>query len=145
MLSIQLLSDLHLEAPTSYDVFQITPSAPSLALIGDIGCVKDDGYLEFISKQLAKFKIVLLLLGNHEPYHSSWESVKQKLRDLEVKARANQTDGSFGTFIFLEQTRYDISLYTTILGCTLHSSILPFQSESVSFGDLGRLDSVHAL
>ena len=114
--------------------------------------MKEDGYLEYISKQLAKFKTVLLLLGNHEPYHSSWESVKQKFRDLKVKARANQKDKGFGTFIFLEQTRYDISLDTTILGfsfgyiiilyffskvyClgTLHSNILPFQSETVSFG-----------
>jgi hypothetical protein len=41
MLPIQLLSDLHLEAPKGYDVFEVVPSAPYLALIGDIGCVKD--------------------------------------------------------------------------------------------------------
>lgn len=132
--AIQILSDLHLEAPKSYDVFEVTPTAPCLALIGDIGCVKDDGYLPFIERQLAQFRVVFLLLGNHEPYHSSWVDVKQKLRQFEQETRGKHTDGSFGSFIFLDQTRYDLSNDITILGCTLFSNILPSQSESVSFG-----------
>ncbi|KAI9879149.1 MAG: hypothetical protein M1830_009408 [Pleopsidium flavum] len=134
MSPIQLLSDLHLEAPKSYDIFEITPTAPCLALIGDIGCVKDDGYLPFIERQLVKFKVVFLLLGNHEPYHSTWAAVKQKLRRFERETCKKRKDGSFGAFIFLDQTRYDLSSDITILGCTLFSNILPPQSESVSIG-----------
>lgn len=50
MPSIQVLSDLHLEAPKSYNIFGITPTAPYLALLGDIGCVRDEEYLLFLEK-----------------------------------------------------------------------------------------------
>ncbi|RYP91189.1 hypothetical protein DL770_002666 [Monosporascus sp. CRB-9-2] len=36
MAAIQILSDLHLEAPRAYDVFEITPRTPYLALLGGI-------------------------------------------------------------------------------------------------------------
>lgn len=71
MTAIQIVSDLHLEIPSAYDVFQIPPEAPYLAFLGDIGLVNDDGFLSFIEAQLRKFEIVFLLLGNHEPWHST--------------------------------------------------------------------------
>src|ERR1700712_3903432 len=123
MSSIQILSDLHLETLKSYDVFEITPAAPYLALLGDIGCVNDLGYFEFLEKQLPKFKIVFVLLGNHEPYYSSWELAKQKLRDIEKELWEKNTDGKLGKLVFMDQTRYDLSPTTTILGCTLFSNI----------------------
>ncbi|MCJ1366316.1 hypothetical protein MMC16_005444 [Acarospora aff. strigata] len=134
MSTIQLLSDLHLETPKSYDIFDITPTAPYLALIGDIGCLKDNDYIPFIERQLPKFRVVFLLLGNHEPYHSSWVTVIEKLRAFEGKTRKKQADGGTGSFIFLDQTRYDLSSDITILGCTLYSNIVPSQSDHVSFG-----------
>src|SRR4051812_25005048 len=39
-----------------------------------------------------------------------------------------------GEFIILDQTRYDISPSTTVLGCTLFSGITPEQMRSVSYG-----------
>lgn len=48
MASFQILSDLHLEAPKAYDLFDIVPKAPYLALLGDIGNVKDDGLFIFL-------------------------------------------------------------------------------------------------
>jgi hypothetical protein len=67
MSSLQILSDLHLGEPKSYDSFEIIPIAPYLALIGDIGYVKDAEYLSFLERQLSTFKIVFLVLGttNH--------------------------------------------------------------------------------
>jgi hypothetical protein len=143
---LQILSDLHLEAPAAYDVFEIPPKAPYLALLGDIGLIKDSRYLDFLSKQLFLFKIVFLLLGNHEPYDSEWAIVKQKIRDFEVAANtasAADQSGESGHFIFLDQTRFDLSRDVTILVCTLYSSILPEQTEHVSFGlnDFYRIDS----
>ena len=44
-MAVQVLSDLHLEAPKAYDVFEIVPKAPYLALLGDVGNIashKDD-------------------------------------------------------------------------------------------------------
>lgn len=134
MPSIQLLSDLHLEVPKSYDVFEITPTAPYLALIGDIGCIKDDDYFPFIERHLPRFKTVFLLLGNHEPHHSNWAAVKEKVWQFEKETREKHAGGTYGSFIFLDQTRHDLSPDTTVLGCTLYSHILPSQSDHVSFG-----------
>jgi hypothetical protein len=129
MPSIQILSDLHLEAPKSYDVFEITPKAPYLALVGDIGCVKDPECFSFIEKQL------FLLLGNHEPYHSNWAATKQALQNFSQQMISKKnSDTNLGSFILLDQTRYDLSPSLTILGCTLFSNILPSQTEHVSFG-----------
>lgn len=135
MTSIQILSDLHLEAPKGYDVFEIAPKAPYLALIGDIGCVKDAEYFAFISKQLCNFKIVFLILGNHEPYHSDWVTAKQSIQTFSHEmSEKKQSDKGLGSFILLDQTRYDLSPSLTILGCTLFSHILPAQTDHVSFG-----------
>ncbi|KAF6832201.1 calcineurin-like phosphoesterase [Colletotrichum plurivorum] len=57
-MSIQILSDLHLESPKAYDIFEVVPKAPILALLGDIGYVgthKDD-YLTFLNQQLSQFR-----------------------------------------------------------------------------------------
>src|SRR5690242_18460127 len=72
MVKIQVLSDLHLESPSAYDIFEVEPAAEYLALAGDTGRVKDAGLIAFLRKHLAKFKIIFFVIGNHEPYLSSW-------------------------------------------------------------------------
>jgi len=134
MTCIQILSDLHLEAPKSYDVFEITPVSSYLALIGDIGCIKDPEYFTFLKKQLSIFKIVFVLLGNHEPYHSDWGTAVEKLRQLEKETNEASIDGDLGSLIFMDRKRYDLSPDTTILGCTLFSRIPSSQMMGVSFG-----------
>lgn len=131
---IQILSDLHLEAPKSYDLFEIIPIAPCLPLIGDIGCVKDTEYLSFLERQLSKFKTVFLIFGNHEPYHSSWATTRQKLRQFEEEMRVKNSAGDLGLFVLMDQTRFDVSPEITVLGCTLFSNVSSSQTESVSFG-----------
>jgi hypothetical protein len=71
-MAVQILSDLHLEAPPAYDIFKITPKAPYLALLGDIGnaVAHKSGFMGFLSRQLKQFRAVLFVLGNHEAYHS---------------------------------------------------------------------------
>jgi len=131
----QILSDLHLEVPKSYDIFEITPKAPYLALLGDIGTVEDDDYLTFLQEQLSKFEVVFLLLGNHEPYHSNWKTTKTKIQQFEKEARIRcENDKHLGQLVFLDQTRFDVSPDITILGCTLFSDIGPAQANDVSFG-----------
>jgi hypothetical protein len=48
---IQVLSDLHLETPATYDVFTISPQSSTLALLRDIGYVQDAGFFEFLQQQ----------------------------------------------------------------------------------------------
>lgn len=134
-IQLQILSDLHLETPAVYDIYEINPKAPYLALLGDIGYVKDEGFFPFLRKQLEVFRIVFLVLGNHEPYHSSWadakSNVKRFIDDMDGLSRNGQ---ALGSLVLLDQTRYDISPTVTILGCTLFSHVAEEQRESVDFG-----------
>jgi hypothetical protein len=82
---------------------------------------------------------VFFLLGNHEPYHSSFPTSKKRVLSFqktwnEEKRVSNPSSSSLGEFIFLDQTRYDINRNVTILGCTLFSKITPEQHKTVSFG-----------
>jgi UDP-2,3-diacylglucosamine pyrophosphatase LpxH len=71
-ISIQLVSDLHLEIghgqDSGYEGFKIVPKAETLALLGDIGAICDDRLFEFLRRQLLQFKRVFYVLGNHEFY-----------------------------------------------------------------------------
>ncbi|KAJ5902767.1 hypothetical protein N7495_003295 [Penicillium taxi] len=131
----QMISDLHLESPAAYDIFQVKPRAPYLALIGDIGYVKDEGFFHFIRKQIEAFRIVFLVLGNHEPYHSNWAQTKLRVKIFESQLNESFKRGeTSGQFVFLDQTRYDLSPTLSILGCTLFSQIAQTQMEGVSYG-----------
>ncbi|KAJ5904614.1 hypothetical protein N7504_006997 [Penicillium tannophilum] len=135
MASLQIVSDLHLETPIAYDVFQIPPKAPFLALLGDIGVVNDDGFFPFIRRQLQNFQIVFLLLGNHEPYHLTWNQTKEKVHEFSVSLNQRHSqDDHLGDFVFLDQTRFDLDDNVTILGCTLFSKVSEKHRESVSLG-----------
>ncbi|KAI1332866.1 Ser/Thr protein phosphatase superfamily [Xylariaceae sp. FL0255] len=145
MVPIQILSDLHLESPKAYDIFEVPPRAPYLALLGDIGYATKhhDDYCAFLRRQLAHFKIVFLVLGNHEPWESDWKETRRRMRVFEnviQKERSAATTGSIGEFVLLDRTRYDIppagerDTGLTILGCTLFSLVSPESLEDVSFG-----------
>lgn len=130
MAKIQILSDLHLESPAAYDVFEIAPTAEYLALLGDIGYTRDVGLLEFLRKHLGKFKIIFYVLGNHEAYHSSYAASKQNLLTLQAETEHQAS----GRFVLLDKTRYDLSPTVSILGCTLFSKITAAQKDFVNFG-----------
>lgn len=136
MATFQIVSDLHLENPAAYDLFEIPASAPYLALLGDIGVAKDDGFFSFLEAQLPNFEIVFLLLGNHEPWYSSWNQTKQKLHQFSDRLDQQRLSqpGSQGRFVFLDQTRHDLSPSLTILGCTLYTRVSEIHRERVSFG-----------
>ncbi|KAI0472541.1 Ser/Thr protein phosphatase superfamily [Xylariaceae sp. FL0804] len=140
MVAIQIVSDLHLESPKAYDVFEIPPRAPHLALLGDIGYARDEEeYTGFLRTQLRNFRTVFLVLGNHEPWHLSWEAARDKLRRFERIAREERAaDPRLGSFVLLDKTRYDLEgpggESITILGCTLFSRVPAESLEAVSFG-----------
>jgi hypothetical protein len=75
-ISIQLLSDLHLEINRGegpdYEIFRITPKADILALLGDIGTLNEDRLFRFLRQQTSQFSRVLYLPGNHEFYRSDY-------------------------------------------------------------------------
>ncbi|KAL7622036.1 hypothetical protein AAE478_007537 [Parahypoxylon ruwenzoriense] len=140
MVAIQILSDLHLEAPKGYDIFEIPPRASYLALLGDIGFLSRDldEYSNFLLVQLRQFKVVFLILGNHEPYHSTWSKVKESVANFQKNVESRREGGeTLGEFVFLDRTRFDIDVEddkVSVLGCTLFSNVPPESHDHVSFG-----------
>ncbi|RMZ78131.1 hypothetical protein DV738_g3993, partial [Chaetothyriales sp. CBS 135597] len=133
-MAVQILADLHLEAPKAYDIFEIVPKAPYLALLGDVGNVashKDD-YLAFLTLQLKNFRAVLFVPGNHEAYHSSWPEALSILRTFEQDVHK---DGSLGDFVLLDRAVFKVpDTNVVILGCSLFSSIPAENEMAVSIG-----------
>lgn len=141
MIALQIVSDLHLESPIAYDIFEITPKAPYLALLGDIGYLvqHEAEYVEFLKRQLSNFRIVFLVLGNHEPWHSTWDKCLQIARrwERELNENGGKQAGS-GELVVLDRDRYEIKGpagdTVIVLGCTLFSRVPSEAAEAVSFG-----------
>jgi len=133
-MKIQILSDLHLESPKAYDIFEIEAKAPYLALLGDIGNIVShkDECLAFLTQQLRQFQAVFFVPGNHEAYHSNWTETLGFLRAFEEHMRGK---AGFGEFVLLERRRYQIpETNIVILGCSLFSAIPPERNKDVSVG-----------
>ena len=132
-MEIQILSDLHLEAPKGYDVFEITPTAPYLALLGDIGNTAHKGeFRAFLTQQLKQFRAVFLVPGNHEPYHSTWPDSLAFFTSFREDA---EKDLSLGKFILLDRANFHIpDTNTVILGCSLFSHVPAASQMNVEMG-----------
>ena len=137
--SIQIMSDLHLETHPSYD-FDFPKAAPHLALSGDIGHVGRDDLFKFLERQLLRYQTVFFLLGNHEPYHLSMEFTKKRVQTFSAKVDKRQ---GLGKFVFLDQTRYDLDEQFTILGCTLFSRVTAEQARAVATRMVDFKDILH--
>lgn len=113
--SFQILSDLHLEINQQYPFYEIPVCAEHIILAGDIGLLTDyDDYRHFLQKQTGRFKLVILILGNHEFYSGTFAAGLEKARQLEREFSFNRR------LIVFHQRRYDVPRsYVTILGCTL--------------------------
>lgn len=135
MVAIQVLSDLHLESPKSYDLFEIEPTAPYLALLGDIGNIgkhKSD-CLAFLTKQLQQFSAVLFVPGNHEAYYSSWPTTLAILQAFEDDVSKNPSIP--GQFILLDRRTYKVpNTGVAIVGCSLFSQVPPENAMDVEMG-----------
>ncbi|EFQ96981.1 Ser/Thr protein phosphatase superfamily protein [Nannizzia gypsea CBS 118893] len=122
----QIISDLHLETHPAYD-FVIERTAPYLALLGDVGHLEHDQFFPYIEELLSRFEIVFLLFGNHEPQSFTMDKARRRVVDFQ-----DRLPPSTGRFVFLSQTRFDVSDSLTVLGCTLYSHILPEQDQAVA-------------
>lgn len=135
-MAIQILSDLHLEAPKAYDIFEIEPKAPHLALLGDIGNAAGhkDEFLGFLTRQLRQFRTVIFVPGNHEAYHSNWPETLDILHAFDKESK-DRKDPSLGQFILLDCGVLRLpDSNIVILGCSLFSYVPPESSMAVSMG-----------
>jgi len=129
-ISMQIASDLHLEfytGPADFSSF-IVPSAPILALLGDIGIpLENNIYARFLLSMADKFQLVLVLAGNHEYYNSRGTHTVS-----EVKKAIQEICDSHPRLVFMDKTSLLVN-GVRILGCSLWSFIPEFayaQSEN---------------
>ena len=120
------MSDLHLEVCQQYSTFTFPAVAPFILLAGDIGRLIDyDTYHAFLEAQIARYKRVFLILGNHEFYGLNYASGLDMARCLVEKA------SSPDKLVLLHRTQWDDpDSELTILECKLWSHI-PEESRKV--------------
>jgi len=116
LLRIQVTSDIHLEFGPADELLK--PSAPYLALLGDIGLVcanekQTKQYEELIDNTAAKFKKVFVLAGNHEYYHGDLDEVNNVIRSICEK---------YENVVFLQRNSFEIE-GVRIIGSTLWTYI----------------------
>jgi hypothetical protein len=123
---VQILSDLHLEVGQQYATFTFPATAPFLLLAGDIGRLIDyDAYRSFLESQVARYKKVFLVLGNHEFYGLNYQSA------LDAARRLAEEPSLASGLVLLHRARWDDpDSDLTILGCTLWSAI-PEESHGI--------------
>lgn len=136
MARIQILSDLHLEFPSAYDLFDIPAQAPYLALLGDIGNVKDDNLFTFIKAQLAKLQIVFFLWVTMSRIVPIGQPCGTECKPSLTRSTRKETSRKPKTRrVRFPESNPARSLFdVTILGCTLYSQVTKAQEDHVSFG-----------
>lgn len=134
MVSIQIVSDLHLEYWVEKKVFNfIKPTAPILALLGDTCCCVDEAefntFKRFILEMLPKYEMIILIPGNHEYYTTRTRDINithtMAYVDAKIKAFFKETSSKL---IFLNNNHVKCTIGKTtyvIIGSTLWSWIPP--------------------
>eukprot|EP00462_Mataza_sp_D1_P001513 CAMPEP_0175095284 /NCGR_PEP_ID=MMETSP0086_2-20121207/4064_1 /TAXON_ID=136419 /ORGANISM="Unknown Unknown, Strain D1" /LENGTH=324 /DNA_ID=CAMNT_0016368503 /DNA_START=56 /DNA_END=1027 /DNA_ORIENTATION=- len=149
-LRIQIASDLHLEMFGSWKAvtrkikghknFQrsagpplITPSAPILALLGDIGCPATDmeSYKNFLNEMADRFEHVIVLAGNHEFYQTHWRQSAAPLTCSEIKQVIQCLCDKRPNLHFLDRKSIVLN-GIRICGATLWSDIDAHNTKAVS-------------
>jgi hypothetical protein len=65
MFQFEFISDIHIKDKCPF----MTPTAPILILVGDIGHYSEIKWKEFMAYCANEWKIIIYILGNHEYYH----------------------------------------------------------------------------
>jgi Icc-related predicted phosphoesterase len=147
-ISIQIASDLHINANNDYEIY-IEKAADILVLLGDIGNVAlFDNYTLFMTKLCANYAKVYLIPGNHEFYVQQseksfyYEAIKLQLYKLEEIIQ---------NLTILDNKFVDLPGNIRLFGSTLWSyipedsrvMILPIRSENGYWVDASWINKHH--
>ncbi len=124
---IQYVSDIHLEFHDKYNEGQITPSmflkpsAPYLALCGDIGIPELRAYETFLAWCSQEYEKVFIVAGNHE-YYTYRCPIKNDMPTKQKRIR--EIVSQYPNIYFLDcNSYYEENYNLRILGCTLWSDV----------------------
>jgi len=127
-LRIQIASDLHLEFHKDLELKQfLEPTAPYLALLGDISALGHEGdgrkkYISFLKDCCQQWEHVFVLLGNHEYYSKSNFEEKSMLKFHEVEAWVDQLCSENSKLTLLNRSSAVVE-GVRIIGATLWGNI----------------------
>lgn len=117
---MQFISDIHLEFHKKgiTNISQIlTPSAPYLAILGDLGYPKHDKYQNFFQLVSKYFEKIFYVTGNHEYYSSG----KQIRTFDEINKEIEKTCNQYPNVYFLNNSCHELNDEYILLGTTLWS------------------------
>lgn len=118
-ISIQIVSDIHLEFYKSYP--KIKPVAKYLFLAGDIGTIKnqyDTRVKKFLSYCSTNWIKTFYVLGNHEFYQMD-ERIDKKINFEELELKYNQICSEFSNIHLLTNSFAEIESGINVYGTTL--------------------------
>jgi len=126
---IQVVSDVHLEFYGEANLLDfVTPSAPFLAILGDLGYPKKPIYHEFIAQASAAFEKVFIVSGNHEYYNRDYaDSVTMDEIDEVIDGIIKLYDNVF----YLNNRVYQLSPEVIIAGTTLWHKVADFNKVEI--------------
>lgn len=125
---LQIASDLHLECiPADQHTTLITPSAPHLALLGDVAELRHLELLtSFLSHVCTQFERVFYVLGNHEFYHGPQASIEDCIQAFRTQAQ------QWPNLTVLENQMVRVA-GVRVVGATLWSYIPPLARRKVEY------------
>lgn len=125
---IQYCSDLHLEFYDKNNKGRIhmlefiKPSAPFLALCGDIGNPSRPAYKSFLKQCSEAFERVFVIPGNHEYYN--FDQPKGVLYTMDEKnQQMEEICGSFSNVVWLQEKSVELVKGVRICGATLWTDV----------------------
>jgi predicted phosphodiesterase len=168
MIAIQFISDIHLETRnnTSKDFIKkvLVPSAPYLALCGDIGYPGTQLYEPFLKYCSDNFEHIFYVAGNHEFYNtdkaihlkkykdkiSSELQDEAKMKELEAKfpcdtieersQKIKELCSKYNNIHYLNKTIFRIpNTNIVVVGCTLWSSLEINKYQLIQFNDFHKI------
>ena len=129
-MKIQYMSDLHIEHFRNLDDFESqykskfgnsilekSSSREVLILAGDIGNPMKDSYRDFLKKCSEKYRIVIVVAGNHECYNNEYWTVMKQMESVSAE---------FENVHFLEQRSVEVEIdgvKVVFIGCLLWSHV----------------------
>ncbi|KAJ3151902.1 hypothetical protein HK101_001853, partial [Irineochytrium annulatum] len=126
--TLQIASDLHLDhRPPDFPPFDslIVPSARVLALIGDIGGPDRDDWLRLLTWASARFELVLVVLGNHDLWSKSGETMQ------DLRAAYRSLCRQHANVYLLDRNTCEFDGQVMFIGTTLWTHIPPANEDDV--------------
>ena len=150
-MKIRLTSDLHLEFDGEWDLFDIPiledEKSTVLVLAGDITTVKTfDKLRNFISRMSERFQAIVMIAGNHEFYHSDFNTARLLIkRELAEYRNVHYLEKSclhlegltfVGATLWTDFEKHNLDLMRTastymndynLITCNDPNEVMPFQ------------------